>query len=127
MGSRIIFRQKKTDGLEYLYISDQARQLLGIRSAQKERVFRGLKYGVGYNMEILRWCMRAGVNKHITFHCARHTNAVLMLENGADIYTVSKRLGHREIRTTEIYTRIIDEKMRQAADLIPEFEMGIKS
>lgn len=127
MGSRIIFRQKKTDGLEYLYISDQARQLLGTRSAQKERVFKGLKYGIGYNMEILRWCMRAGVNKHITFHCARHTNAVLMLENGADIYTVSKRLGHREIRTTEIYTRIIDEKMRQAADLIPEFEMEIKS
>ena len=60
------------------------------------------------------------ITKHITFHSARHTNAVLLLENGADIYTVSKRLGHREIRTTEIYTKIIDEKMKEAANMIPE-------
>ncbi|WP_444850888.1 tyrosine-type recombinase/integrase [Myroides albus] len=38
--------------------------------------------------------------KHIIFHSARHTNTELLLENGADIYTVSKRRGHREIRTT---------------------------
>jgi integrase len=116
---RIIFRQKKTDGLEYLYISDQARQLLGKRGNQNERVFTGLKYGAHFNAEILRWCMRAGITKHITFHSARHTNAVLLLENGADIYTVSKRLGHKEIRTTEIYTKIIDVKMKEAANSIP--------
>lgn len=69
--------------------------------------------------------MRAGITKHITFHSARHPNAVLLLENGADIYTVSKRLGHREIRTTEIYTKIIDEKMKEAANLIPE--LGLRT
>lgn len=122
--SRIIFRQKKTDGLEYLYISRQARDLLGKRTHKNERVFKGLKYGAVYNTEILRWCMKAGITKHITFHSARHTNAVLLLENGADIYTVSKRLGHREIRTTEIYTKIIDEKMKAAANMIPELDMG---
>lgn len=119
-GARIIFRQKKTDGLEYLYISQQAREFLGKRMPNNERAFKGLKYGAIYNTEILRWCMRAGITKHITFHSARHTNAVLLLENGADIYTVSKRLGHREIRTTEIYTKIIDEKMKEAANMIPE-------
>ncbi|GBF21131.1 MULTISPECIES: tyrosine-type recombinase/integrase [Arenibacter] len=124
-GSRIIFRQKKTDGLEYLYVSAQSRALLGKRTNESDRVFRGLKYGAVYNTEILRWCMKAGITKHITFHSARHTNAVLLLENGADIYTVSKRLGHREIRTTEIYTKIIDEKMREAANLIPEFNLDI--
>lgn len=122
-GSRIIFRQKKTDGLEYLYVSNQARALLGKRTLKNERVFKGLKYGAVYNTEILRWCMKAGITKHITFHSARHTNAVLLLENGADIYTVSKRLGHREIRTTEIYTKIIDEKMKEAAILIPELNL----
>ena len=122
-GSRIIFRQKKTDGLEYLYVSEQSRKLLGKRTNESDRVFRGLKYGAVYNTEILRWCMKAGITKHITFHSARHTNAVLLLENGADIYTVSKRLGHREIRTTEIYAKIIDEKMKEAANLIPELNL----
>lgn len=122
-GSRIIFKQKKTDGLEYLYISDQARALLGEKRSPNERVFVGLKYGAHFNAEILRWCMRAGITKHITFHSARHTNAVLLLENGADIYTVSKRLGHKEIRTTEIYAKIIDKKMKEAANLIPKLKL----
>lgn len=121
-GSRIIFRQKKTDGLEYLYISEQARELLGSREHESDRVFTGLKYGAHFNAEILRWCMRAGITKHITFHSARHTNAVLLLENGADIYTVSKRLGHKELRTTEIYAKIIDTKMKEAANIIPELK-----
>ncbi|MEC8832645.1 MAG: tyrosine-type recombinase/integrase, partial [Bacteroidota bacterium] len=60
---------------------------------------------------------------HITFHSARHTNAVLLLENGVDIYTVSKRLGHREIRTTQIYAKIIDEKMKQAAEMLPNLNL----
>lgn len=117
--SRVNFRQEKTDGVEYLYISSQARELLDERQHPSERVFKGLKYGAVYNNEIVRWCNRAGISKHITFHSARHTNAVLLLENGADIYTVSKRLGHREIRTTTIYAKIVDQKMKEAANLIP--------
>ncbi|RNL95200.1 site-specific integrase [Sinomicrobium pectinilyticum] len=121
--SRIVFRQKKTEGLEYLYISNQARDLLGKRGNGSERVFTGLKYGAHFNAEILRWCMRAGITKHITFHSARHTCAVLLLEHGADIYTVSKILGHRELRTTEIYAKIVDTKMKEAANIIPELKI----
>ena len=123
--SKVNFRQEKTDGVEYLYISAQARELLGERQDQQDRVFRGLKYGMTYNTEIIRWCNRAGVPKHITFHSARHTNAVLLLENGADIYTVSKRLGHREIRTTAIYAKIVDKKMKEAAEMIPELRIEL--
>lgn len=123
--SRVNFRQEKTDGVEYLYISKQARQLLGERQSAQERVFKGLKYGVVFNNEIVRWCNRAEVFKHITFHSARHTNAVLLLENGADIYTVSKRLGHREIRTTAIYAKIVDKKMKEAAEIIPDLNIEI--
>lgn len=124
-GYRIIFRQKKTDGLEYLYISKQAREILGERQEEIDRVFVGLKYGAHFNSEILRWCMRAGITKHITFHSARHTNAVLLLEHGADIYTVSKRLGHKELRTTEIYAKIIDSKMKEASELIPDLKIEL--
>ncbi|EPR74127.1 Integrase [Winogradskyella psychrotolerans RS-3] len=123
--SRVNFRQKKTDGVEYLYISSQARELLGTRCSPNEKVFIGLKYSAVYNNEIVRWCSRAGISKHITFHSARHTNAVLLLENGADIYTVSKRLGHREIRTTQIYAKIIDKKMKEAANSIPALNLTI--
>ncbi|WP_109438589.1 site-specific integrase [Aquimarina sp. AU119] len=120
---RIVFQQKKTEGVEYLYISKQARNLLGEREEPKDRVFRNLHYSAHMNLQLLRWCMFAGITKHITFHSARHTNAVLLLENGADIYTVSKRLGHKEIRTTEIYAKIIDKKMKEAANLVPKLEL----
>ena len=122
---RINFRQKKTDGVEYLYISKQARELLGDRKSPKDRVFIGLKYSAVYNSEIVRWCNRAGVFKHITFHSARHTNAVLLLENGADLFTVQKRLGHKEIKTTAIYAKIVDEKMRDSAHIIPKLKLDI--
>lgn len=121
--SRINFRQQKTEGVEYLYISNQIRELFGERQDPSERVFKGLKYSAVYNNEIVRWCNRAGISKHITFHSARHTNAVLLLENGADIYTVSKRLGHREIRTTAIYAKIVDQKMKEASNLIPNINL----
>ena len=124
-GSRIIFRQKKTDGLEYLYISKQARSLLGKRGLLEERAFVGLRYSSTFNNELLRWMMRSGITKHVTFHSARHTNAVLLLENGADIYTVQKRLGHKEIRTTEIYAKIIDSKMKEASEIIPELNIEL--
>ncbi|PRQ78353.1 recombinase [Elizabethkingia anophelis] len=123
--SRVNFRQEKTDGVEYLYISKQARSLLSERQSPEERVFKGLKYSMTYNTEIVRWCNRAGIFKHITFHSARHTNAVLLLEGGADIYTVSKRLGHREIRTTAIYAKIVDKKMKEAAEMIPELNIEL--
>lgn len=123
-GARVVFRQKKTDNVEYLYISAQARKLLGSQRGPDEKVFKGLKYGAHFNAQILTWCMRAGITKHITFHSARHTNAVLLLENGADIYTVSKRLGHRELRTTQIYAKIIDKKMKAAANMIPELDIN---
>ena len=64
--------------------------------------------------------MKAGITKHITFHCARHTFAVLQLSLGTEIYTVSKLLGHRELKTTQVYAQIMDAKKREAVNRIPE-------
>nr|WP_304956790.1 tyrosine-type recombinase/integrase [Zunongwangia sp. SCSIO 43204] len=58
----------------------------------------------------------------MTLHSARHTHAVLLLEYGADIYTVSKVLGHKEIKTTQIYAKMVDKKKKEAARLIPEIQ-----
>lgn len=62
--------------------------------------------------------MAAGISRTITFHCARHTYATLQLAAGTDIYTFSKMLGHSELRTTQIYAKVIDSKKIEAANKI---------
>ncbi len=70
------------------------------------------------NKQLSKWLKEAGITKKITFHCFRHTFATLLLTEGVDIYTVSKMLGHREIKTTQIYAKIIDDAKRKAANKI---------
>ena len=117
-GYYIRFRQKKTKGSETLPISSQALDLLGQRGAADKRVFYALKYSSWHNIKLQQWAMKAGISKTITFHCARHTYATLQLTFGTDIYTVSKLLGHKDLKTTQIYAKIIDEKKREAASKI---------
>jgi integrase len=119
-GWRLVFKQKKTNGQEYLPISNEARELLGEKSDSFERVFKGLKYSAYMNVGLSQWILKAGITKTITFHCARHTHATLLLTNGVDIYTVSKLLGHKALKTTQVYAKIIDQKKIDAVNSIPK-------
>lgn len=65
------------------------------------------------------WAARAGVKKNVHFHVARHTFATISLTFGMDIYTVSKLLGHVNLRHTEIYAKIVDEKKRNEIMKLP--------
>lgn len=118
MGYYIRFRQKKTKGAETLPISEQARELLGEEGEPKDKIFKDLHYSAWSNLKLQQWMMKAGITKSITFHCARHTYATLQLTLGTDIYTVSKLLGHKELRTTQIYAKVIDDKKKDAANRI---------
>ena len=64
-------------------------------------------------LNLTEWVIKAGIEKHITFHCARHTYATLQITLGTDIFTVSKLLGHRHLKTTEIYAKVIDQKKQE--------------
>lgn len=69
---------------------------------------------------IKRLIRHAGIDKKVSFHVGRHTFATLTLTYGADLYTVSKLLGHCNIRTTQIYAKIVDENKRKAVNLVPK-------
>lgn len=117
-GYFIQFKQQKTKGVEMMPISEQAYSLLGERKEPTDKVFEGLTYSAYENKHLYQWIGAAGITKDITFHCFRHTFATLQLSKGTDIYTVSKMLGHRELKTTQIYAKIIDQTKRDAADKI---------
>ena len=81
-------------------------------------VFDSLPNNGNLGVNLGSWAKAAGVNKHVTFHTARHSYAVTLLTLGADIYTVSKLLGHRSVRSTQIYAKIVDRKKDEAVSLI---------
>lgn len=110
----IQFSQGKTEKAEVMPISDQAVERLGKRRSPEELLFPGMRY---YQLKsfFTGWLAAAGIYKNITFHSFRHTFATLQLELGTDIYTVSKLLGHRSMKNTEIYAKIVDKTKREAA------------
>ena len=115
-GYRLNFTQQKTKGVEYMPISKQAYQLCGERKDDELLVFAGLPDPSWISKPLERWIKQAGITKHITFHCARHTFATLQLASGTDIYTVSKLLGHTNVKTTQIYAKVVDEKKEKATE-----------
>lgn len=119
-GYSLVFTQKKTKGAENLPVGEQAINLLGERKNDEDSVFENMQYISFYSDKLSKWISEAGITKHITFHCARHSFATLQLTLGTDIYTVSKMLGHKHLKTTEIYGQIISKKKIDAASRIPE-------
>lgn len=122
-GYLVLSKRQKTKRDNYLPISEQAFSLCGKSLGESsenldQNVFDGLKYSAYNNKHLAQWIGAAGITKNITFHCFRHTFATLQLYNGTDIYTVSKMLGHKDLKTTQIYAKVVDEAKRNAANKI---------
>lgn len=113
----ITFRQEKTKGMEYQPISEEAYNLLIPKEDLKEKIFN-IKYSAHNNEKLKKWIKKTSIKKHITFHSFRHTYATLQLTFGSDLYTISKMLGHKNIKTTQIYAKIVDEKKQQTTNKI---------
>lgn len=116
-GYYIRFKQQKTDKPVTLPISEEALEFMGPERLKHGKVFLNLKKW-DFDRLIPIWIKDAAIEKHITFHCFRHTYATLQMAAGTDIFTVSKMLGHKSIKTTQIYTKIIDEKKRETTSKI---------
>ena len=112
-GSRLDVVMRKTDERLEMKLSEYAVSFLTERGKQSEKVF-DLPTTPCVDKHIGRMAAAAGIEKHVTFHTARHTFATLGYTAGADIYTVSKLLGHKSVTTTTIYAAMVDKKKDEA-------------
>lgn len=113
--------QKKTKQPITIPLSENALCWLPNRGMEGEenRIFYMPETSVSYDY-LHKWAEKAGINKHVTFHVGRHTYATLLLYYGVDLFTVSKLLGHTNVKTTQIYAKVMDDTKRKAVSAIPQ-------
>lgn len=111
---------KKTTTPIFLPLSSQAIKWLPERGDAPDdgKVFDGLIAEPNINKVLAKWVAAAGITKKITYHTSRHTFATMMLTLGADLYTTCKLLGHANVKTTQIYAKIVDSKKVEAVNLV---------
>ena len=120
----LYFRQIKTREDDRMKLHSAAIEIINdqtkLQKGKSKKVF-SLIGNKALNRHIDKWIKAAGIEKKITFHCARHSFATICLTNDIDIYTVSKLLGHKDLASTQIYAKLIDKKKDEAIDKIPNF------
>lgn len=112
----------KSEKPVHIPLGVQARQWLPKFGKGRKRdadglVFESLPNDTHINAHLKIWVAKAGITKAITYHTSRHTFATMLLTLGADLYTVSKLLGHSQIKNTQIYAEIINRRKDEAVNL----------
>jgi len=107
----LIYKSVKT-GTEvrlplYLLFSGKGIAILNKYRDNLEDFFH-LRDNSNVNKDLIIITRLAGLSKRISFHTARHTNATLLIYNGINITTVQKLLGHKSVKTTQVYTNVMD-------------------
>jgi integrase len=120
-------RQEKTKRKAFVPLNVVAMDIIDDKKIHnyKEPVFPALaKTKTKTNKHLKRWAKNAGVEKNIGWHTARHTFAVLSLEAGGDIYTLSRLLAHESVKTTQIYANATDKMKRAVVDALPVIDIA---
>ena len=110
----LVYRSVKTQNEVrlplYLLFGGKALLLLDKYAGRLTDFFR-LKDNSNVNKQLHRLGRMAGLEKRISFHTARHTNATLLIYKGVNITTVQKLLGHKNVRTTQVYAAVLDRTL----------------
>lgn len=105
-------------------LNDQLMKLIGeLPEDRNTLIFPLTSEGRTIYRHLYKWTRAAGINKHITWHCARHSFAVNTLDKGADIKTVSSLMGHASLKMTEKYLHVVDARKQQAIDSLGEITL----
>lgn len=111
-------RQVKTKKTVTIPLSDEALRWMPEQMEGIDQVFHELKISPGTVEDVLKeWMKECKIDKHITYHCSRHTAATLAISAGAELYSVSKILGHRNLVSTQVYAKVNLEKKMEAVNL----------
>jgi site-specific recombinase XerD len=120
---KLYFRIAKTpDKVPVLPLSDQAQKILNSinRNPNSELVFSEFTINKRLMGTYLsKWAIKAGIQQHVHFHCARHTFATIAITYGIDVYTVQNLLVHAKMDMTQKYARIVDSKKVQEIAKLP--------
>ena len=112
---------QKTNKTVYVPLSTEAIKQLYKRENPDEPIFNLTLTASNIERIIKKWMENAGITKHVTYHCSRHTFGTMMLTLGSDIYTTSKLMGHSNVTTTAIYAKIVDQKKVDTVNLVDAF------
>ena len=125
------FEQSKTSGH-----SKASRVYIPLRSDLLQIIGRPEDYGKGKNDKIFtlpshtmcnkalrHWTARAGIDKHITWYCFRHSFATNILNNGANVKVVATLLGHSGLHYVERYVRALDDAKVKAVESLPDLKL----
>ena len=111
--------QVKTKDRVTIPISEETRKWMPKKARGIDNVFHDLQIThTTVEVVLQEWMTEAGITKHITYHCSRHTAATMLLTLGASIYVVSKILGHKSVKMTEVYAKIVDRKKVETVNLV---------
>lgn len=110
-GLWMVFKSQKTGAVTQLPLSHlfQGKAVRILCRYTDINDFFHIKPNASVNKDLIRIGKLAGLAKHFSFHLARHTNATLLLYKGVQLATVQKLLGHRNIKTTQVYGEVLPQ------------------
>ena len=120
VADKLRIRQQKTKRDFMIKLHPTALEILGIqKQSSNDKVFPKLTYTL-WNNNVKKLIQQAGISKNITGHCARHTFGTRAYKATKDIYVVSKLLDHKNVATTQIYAKLVDEDKDLAIDKLAD-------